>query len=343
MTDRRVFIGGSDAAAVLALHPYKTPLKLYLQKRGEDNDEPTHEDRQRDRALARGKREEPHIVDDLVKLCHINITKRSLPDAPNYYLDPECDFLAAEIDAEWQVTTKACEYLASQRGIEIPPELVGTTQNVEVKTAHPFIAWKMFGEEGTDEIPIEYFVQAMHGLMVSGRQICLVALGVYIDDPVLYLVRRDEERIAGIRDREVRFWLDNIQAGIPPAPVNLPDVYRMLKRRLATRVEATPQVEALVKSMRQMREKSTAYKEAADTLALEIGEFLLGAEGMEKPTKDQKGKHVITVNGKEVLSVRYQEQDRIDADMLRLKYPEVAVDCTKTTGFHSFNFPRSKL
>lgn len=39
----------------------------------------------------------------------------------------------------------------------------------KLKTVHPFAAKRM-GEPGTDEFPIYYASQAMHGLMVTGRR-----------------------------------------------------------------------------------------------------------------------------------------------------------------------------
>ena len=333
--DRKTFIGGSDAAAVLGISSWDTPLKLYQKKRGEFV--PTDVDRKLDRVRARGKREEPHIVDDLIELYAIKVTKRSTPEAPNYHTHPIIPYLAAEIDFEWEVTEEAIAKLAT-RGVEIPQELIGTIQNGECKTMHPFVAKKKIGEEGTDEIPVEYFAQGEHGLMVSDRQITLVAIAVYVDDPLIYLVRRDEEMIKGMFEREVAFMEDHIRTGTPPAPVNVPDVHSLLGRAGETQREATPEIAAVVRSLETLRQRRATFEEGIEALKFEIGLFLLGAEAVENPSKP--GVHVLRYQGEPILRVVLEHKKFIDGEKLQLKFPEVAEECSKTISSFAYRKPR---
>lgn len=335
--DRKTFIGGSDAAAVLGVSPWKTPLRLYMEKRGE-LPPPTDEDRKRARILARGKREEPHIVDDLVELYAVKVVKRSHPEIPNYHAHPTTPYLAAEIDFEWEVTVEAIEKLRT-RGIEIPDGLIGTIQNGECKTAHPFVASKKFGEEGTDEIPIEYGAQAMHGLMVTDRQVTLVAVGVYVDDPLLYLVRRDAETIKEMFDREVLFMENHVLIGAPPQPVNLPDVMLMFDRKKGTRKEATPEMAALVVSLEALRTRERVAGEGIEAVKFEIGCFLVGAESAENPKADDVN-HILTYQGAPILRIALESKTFVDAAKLREHYPEVAAECSKTTSSFAYRKPR---
>lgn len=332
--DRKTFLGGSDAAAVLGVSPWKTPLRLYLEKRGEAPP-PGDEDRKRERILARGKREEPHIVDDLIELYAVKVVKRSTPEQPNYHAHPAVPYLAAEIDFEWEVTVEAVERLRT-RGIEIPEELIGTVQNGECKTAHPFVAAKKFGEEGTDEIPIEYGAQAMHGLMVTGRAVTLVAVAVYVDDPLLYLVRRDEETIGEMREREVYFMEYHVLVGVPPEPLNVPDVHLLLGRSRAARREATPEVAALVSSLYSVREHARIMGETEEGLKFAIGKFLLGATE-KRPEGEQ---HVLTYQGAPILRVVLEDQERIDTEKLRKNFPEAAAECSRRISHFVYRKPR---
>ncbi len=335
--DRKTFIGGSDAAAVLGVSSWDTPLKLYLKKRGEYV--PGEMDRKRERILARGKREEPYIVDDLIELYAIEVTKRSTPEAPNYHVHPEKSYIAAEIDFEWKVTVEAIERLRT-RGVEIPEELIGTVQNGECKTAHPFVAAKKFGEEGTDEIPVEYFTQGMHGLMVSGRQVTLDAVAVYVDDPLLYLVRRDEEDIAKMFAREVAFMEQHVIPGVPPKPVNVPDVHLLLDRKREIRREATPEVFSLVRSLDVLRTRGAICEEGIEALKFEIGSFLLGANAVDEPKKGDDVNHVVTWQGAPILRVALESKMFVDAAKLRAEHPEVAAQCTKITSSFAYRKPR---
>ena len=336
--DRKLFLGGSDAAAALGVSQWKTPLRLYLEKRGEAPP-PGSDDRKRERILARGKREEPHIIDDLIELYGIEVTKRSPPEARNYHVHATTPYLASEIDFEWRVTEEAIAKLAT-RGVEIQRELLGTIQNGECKTMHPFVAKKKIGEEGTDEIPVEYFVQGMHGLMCSGRDVTLVAIAVYVDDPLIYLVRRDEETIKEMFERETAFMTEYVATGVPPAPANVPDVHLLLGRGTETRKEATPEVAALVRSLETARDRKAAAEAGEEFLKFEIGSFLLGAEAVENPKKP--GVHVLTYQGAPILNIVLEHATRIDADKLRLKFPEAAEECAKASSHFVYRRPRKK-
>ena len=90
--DRTKFLGGSDAAAVLGISPWRTPLDLWRDK--VQPAMPENADPARMRVLERGKRMEPYIVDLLAAETDLAILARN-----QRYVDPEFAFLAAEIDA----------------------------------------------------------------------------------------------------------------------------------------------------------------------------------------------------------------------------------------------------
>jgi predicted phage-related endonuclease len=339
LLDRKTYIGGSDAAAILGVSPWATPLKTYFQKIGDTLPEDMIDDPARERLFKRGKLMEPVIIEMLIDAHPIKITKRSTPKEPNRYVDQELDFMAAEIDAEWEVTKEIVDHFAANE-YHIDPALIGTTQNIEVKSMAPFVAWKKLGEEGTDEIPVDYFAQAMHGLMVTRRQLTLFVVGSGWD-PLIYWVKRDEETITGMREKETRFWIDNVIARVPPPVANLPDVYRMLKRRLATKLEATPEIASLIQTLKVLTNRRGMTEDAIDAVQYEIGCGLLGAEAMNAPPKKEVGKHVVMVGGQPALTIAYQEQERIDAELLRARYPAAAEECKKVSKFFKFTLKRS--
>lgn len=198
--DRTKFIGGSDAAAILGVSPWKSAFRLYLEKVGEFKEEITPE---KQRVFDRGHRWEPvvaeMVIDELRERGH-DVQKVSR----NYrYSDVEFPFLQSEIDLELFIDGEGC--------------------SVEIKTVHPFSA-KEWGEEGSDEIPLHYLAQAMHGLMiVPRRRRCIVAALIGVDDLRIHEIERDEETIAAIRAKEVEFWR-RVQERDPPDPTTAEDV-----------------------------------------------------------------------------------------------------------------------
>lgn len=168
--DRTKFVGGSDIAAILGISPWKTATDLWL-----DKITPPREDGRNTRAKTRGARLEPYIVDMIREEHGLQIVARN-----ERYVDPSVPYFAAEIDAET------------------------ADENIEIKTVHPFKS-KDWGDLDTDQLPTHYIAQAMWGLAVRGRDRCRV-FALIGDDLRPYVVDRDDETIAAMRERATEFW-----------------------------------------------------------------------------------------------------------------------------------------
>jgi predicted phage-related endonuclease len=83
---------------------------------------------------------------------------------------------------------------------------------------HPFKASE-WGEEGSEDVPIHYAAQVMHGLGVTRRPAAIVAALFGLDNLLCFPVMRDDETIAAMRAKAVKFWTENVLAGVPPEPV----------------------------------------------------------------------------------------------------------------------------
>lgn len=211
--DRTKFIGGSDASVILGINPWRTPLQLWQDKTQPAM--PENNDPSRQLVLNRGKRMEPYVCDLLAEETGLVLLRRN-----ERYIDPEFGFLACEIDAE-----------------------AASGENIEIKTVSPFKA-RDWGELGTDAIPVYYTAQAQHGLMITGRDVCVFGVLIGGDDFRIYRVERDDEVIQAIRSREVAFWREHVETLQPPGPINPEDVARMFPRDIGTSVEAN--TEALI-------------------------------------------------------------------------------------------------
>lgn len=229
--DRQKLIGGSDVAGILGISPWKTPLDVYMDKVQPRNSEP---DRNKARVFARGKRMEPYVIDMLAEESGLEIVARG-----NRYLDAEHPFLAAEIDAEAK-----------------------TGENIEIKTVSPFKAWE-WGEEQTDSVPVHYTAQAMHGLMVTGRKVCIFGVLIGGDDFRIYRVERDQETIDAIRAKELEFW-QRVQRKEPPEATRVSDILAMFDRDAGTSLEADTKT---LQAIGRMREINAITKPLNDEFA----------------------------------------------------------------------------
>lgn len=343
---RRAFIGGSDAAAIIQRSAWATPLDVYFEKRGETPLNTEGRNRELQDLLESGKEFEPIIVKRVERLYGIKIVKRSTPENPNRYVDPERAFLSAEVDFEWEVQQADIDRW------DLPQDLLGTVQNGEAKSHFWFVmrgARAKYGEEGTEEIPIEYAAQAAHGQMVTGRRLTMVAVMEGKSQPLIYWYRRDEETIAGLRKMEVDFWNNNVLAGVPPEPLNYEDVENLFPRDRALGIEANEETFKLVCEMDVAKAQKAAAESRIEELKYEIGKFMIGADSFEydskkhgyRPTPNAKpGKHELVYGGTPLLTIGLQSQTRIDSDAVREKHPAVAIECGKNVRFFRFDKPR---
>jgi len=245
--ERRSWIGGSDAAAILGVSPWKSAFALYQEKTGEFQEEITPA---KQRIFNRGKRWEPIVIEMLVDELEDRGHDVQIITRNERYVDPEHGFLAAEIDLELM--------------------LDGEHVNGEMKTVSPFAA-KDWGEEGTDEIPIWYVSQVAHGQMVTRRNKTIVAALIGTDDLRIHWIERDDELIQIIRSKEIEFW-ERIQLREPPQPTTADDINRLYRFDAGTIMEADEELIELIAQASSTKAHLKAAETRLDVLITQIKE-----------------------------------------------------------------------
>ena len=243
--DRTAFIGGSDVSAILGVSPWKSPFQLYQEKIGAFCEEIT---REKQRLFDRGHRWEPVVVEMLVDELLDRGHDVQIIDRNARYQDPEFPFLACELDLELLID--------------------GEEHNAEIKTVSPFAA-KAWGEQDTDEIPLYYSAQVMHGLMVRPRERAIVAALIGVDDLRLHQIERDEETIAAIRAKEVEFWR-RVQERDAPEPTTADDVKWLYARDGGIVMEADEELVRLCEEIRQGKDIAKQCDARIETLSTRL-------------------------------------------------------------------------
>lgn len=325
--DRSKFLGGSDVAAIFKVSPWKTPYDLFMDKitprseAGEDLDE------ERRKFFARRKRQEPVIAEMLADEYGIVVTRLSLDDNPNRYIDPEYSFLAAEIDFEFEMSPTVRAKFPERADFAAIPD--GTVLNGEIKTVHPFKASE-WGEQGSEEVPIHYAAQVMHGLGVTRRPAAIVAALFGLDVLLCFPVMRDEETITAMRAAAVSFWNDHILPKIPPEPVNLDDVTRMYSGysgkpvSLSTEAhEALLAIEALRERAKQLdQDMNEAQWRVAQSVAFNWG-VMVAPDKKQRPVLDAVENAALFYDGRPVGSWNRQRGVYLDQQRLKREKPEI--------------------
>lgn len=243
--NRQGYLGGSDAAAILGISPYKSPYQLYMEKVGEWQEEI---DEKRERIFARGRRLEPIVVDMLVDELKSDGHDVEVIERNQRYTDPELDYLRSEIDVELVID-----------GEEI---------NGEIKTVTPFAA-KEWGEQGTDEIPLHYTAQVLHGLMIKPRKRAIVAALIGADDLRVHFVDRDQDAIDMIRKKEIEFW-NRIVNREPPDPGTALDIKYLYCKDKGLVMDADDELASLCAELRGHKQTAKALEELIDELVTKI-------------------------------------------------------------------------
>ncbi len=233
--DRRQFLGGSDAGAILGLSPWSTPYEVWLEKTGQAK----KVDPKKEKFFRRRKRQEPVVLEMLADEKGIRASSVN-----TRHFHPAHNFLSCEVDA------------ISDEGLE-----------VEIKTVHPFKA-KEWGTEDTDEIPPYITAQALHGLMVTGQKRRLVAALIGVDDLRVYLIERDEPTIAKMFEHELAFW-QMVKSHTPPPALRLSDVEKLYGVDKGQVVAIDDQV-GVIDSLERIRRLKAQIKETEADLEKEM-------------------------------------------------------------------------
>lgn len=199
--DRLTGIGGSDAAVVAGMSEWKTPLALYLEKRGEV---PRSEGQE---FLKVRKALEP-----AVRQMYTERTGRIVNVIDDMLRHPKHDWMVAHLDG-------LCTF--ENRGIEI-------------KTARSMKEW---GEPGTDQIPEAYLLQVQHYMAVTAIPVFDVAALFGLDRMEIYTVESDPDLQSTLIDLEAEFW-KRVKNGNPPEPTCLADVRAKFRMSTATKIVA---------------------------------------------------------------------------------------------------------
>lgn len=252
LEERRRGIGGSDAAAVVGLDPYKSAFRLWLEKTGQVKPEPAGE------AAEWGKRLEPLVAEEFaVRHPEMKVRRHN-----KMLTHREYPFVVANID----------RMLVGPQGRGV----------LEIKTTGARHA----DEWGPDRAPAQYIVQIQHYLAVTGLNYGWFAVLIGGQQYREVRIERDEELIRQLIEAEARFW-QMVEEGTPPPADGSEDATELLERLYPeAKAEATvlpPQADELCRQYLQataeIRRLEKVRDEAANRLKQLMGEYEIGRYG----------------------------------------------------------------
>ncbi|MGC4378294.1 YqaJ viral recombinase family protein [Fictibacillus sp. Mic-4] len=242
---RKKGIGGSDAAAILGLNKWKSPVAVYLDKIGQaPQEEETSE------AAYWGNIHEETVAKEFSKRTGLKVRRRNA-----ILQHPEYPWMLANVDRL----------------------IVGEKAGLECKTASEYLKdeWK------DDEIPASYLIQCQHYMAVTGYEAWWIAVLIGGNKFVYKKIERDEEIIQVLIEEEKNFWLNHVEKEIPPMFDGSDASSDLLKAlypeaKPETEIELPPNAETLVTALDQvsneLKELEARKKEYENQLKAMMGD-----------------------------------------------------------------------
>ena len=205
--------------------------------------------------------------------------------------------------------------------------IVGQNAGLECKTTSPYSKFKF--DEG--EINPHYYWQSIHYLAVTGADVWYVAVLVLGKAFHVFEIRRDESAIRQLIDAEKEFWEEHVLKKDPPLPTGSEVDDEAVAAVYPEGNDAEEDVELFdIDSILDLRNLTLKRREEIEA---EIREY-------DQQIKMAMGTHVHGYTNKWKVNWSNTSTSRIDAKMLKEKYPDIAAEVTKTTTGRRFSVSR---
>lgn len=301
---RRQGLGGSDAAVVVGLDPYRSLMELWLNKIGQ---------------LPDAEETEPMrwgtLLEGPIAAEFMHRTGLFVGGAQRLATHPDHRWMRATLDG-----------LVYESGGDVMDQWLGI---YEAKTT----AAMRFGMHWGEEPPDWVICQVQHNMAVAEAEHAWVTCLVGGQRLVWYEVERDDALIRDLIDAERYFWDEHVRARVPP-PVT--GTVRELDAIKAAFSHASPDLPGIdlddagidllqgyMQHKQREKEAAIAARMAQEQLCVRLGEAQAGR-----------------VNGKDVITWRAADRQSVDLQKLRIDYSGLVAKYTKTTSVRTFRVAR---
>ena len=291
---RNKTIGASEAAAIMGMSRWSMPYDVYKKKTFTAGSE--YSNASREKAFRRG-----HALEEFVLNEYHLLVGGSIRYPVPMLIHPKYDFMSATPDALWT------DVLIKNRPISLQAILSKPYIPVDAKTAARGEGW---GEEGTEEIPQEYIIQAQQQMAVTGASRCDIA--VMIDgtnyDVRLYPVLRNEDIIESMISAEHEF-MERVRDKNPPSPdwthPKAYDIVRQVGGVTGEAIDMSDEASEMWKEIEELSKKKSEIESAIKTrrakVLFEMGEAGIGS----LPDGRRLVRKVIKRQAKEIAACEY--------------------------------------
>lgn len=226
---RKSSIGGSDAAVILGLNPWRSQYTLWADKKGFIAPVPDNE------AMRIGRDLEQYVAERFCEATGKKVRHRNA-----MLLHDDYDFISANVDRE----------------------VIGENAGLECKTTNAFAKSDFEG----GEVPLYYYCQCMHYMAVMGYEKMYLAVLVLGKAFYWFEIERNEEEIEALVASEANWWNKYI-AGDEVPEIDGSDSTSATLRELYPESRQNSIAlygdEGLIEQYKQAQKKEKEYKDMA--------------------------------------------------------------------------------
>ncbi len=238
---RRKGLGGSDAAAVAGLSPWKSPVDVWLEKTGQAEPEELGE------AAYWGTVLEDVVAREFSLRTGLKVRRRNA-----ILRHPQFEWMIANVDRL----------------------LVGENVGLECKTANAYSAKEWEG----NEVPAPYILQVQHYMAVTGAKAWWMAVLIGGQKFIYKRIERDDELIQQLIKIERDFWENHVVPGIPPeldgSPASTELVKRMYPRATLPKIDLPSQAKELIEELEIVKSELKVIEERKDEIENKLKQML---------------------------------------------------------------------
>jgi len=286
-------ISASRSSAILGLSPYMTPVQVWLQIMEENfpgfcNDNnfelPIIEDNP---SMVFGRGFEDALVYITEKNNGIKITDREKSFIKK-------DYISCHVDG------------------------ISESLLIENKSTSEFFFNDNFGEENTDQVPINYQLQVQHALYCTGLKDCLMTVLVFpkrpdkmIEDGIdidtidkikwieilnemkyikTFKIQANKKLQSSMVKKYKDFWFNNVLKKIPPEPIDISDIKSLVREPSGT-IIADESIERQMSEYKNITEEigqGGSLRKRANQIRLDVLQYMKSAEKKLDDDSDQK-------------------------------------------------------
>ena len=306
LAGRKKGIGGSDVAAILGFSPYKSPYQLWLDKTGRSERKESQNE-----SAHFGNLLEDVVAKEFSRRAGVKVQRVT----QQLFLE-EHPWALGNID-------RAVINPDIAGNVRFKDGALTTDRLLECKTASEYMS-KLFGEEGSDQVPDYYLTQCLWYLLITGCKVIDLAVLIGGNKFRMYRIERDEDLIQSIFNQVKAFWFNHVIADVPPDPTCFDDVlHRWSNHVVGKQVEADFNHIKLVEELVTVQGRQKADKVREDEIKLQIVTTMQDAEMMIS-------------QGKSICTYKEQSSTRIDSTLLKKEEPDLFVKYSKTSSTRVF-------